>query len=69
MPKFIVLILIIAAVSIIDIRSMIQSRCAKEIIPYFLLMLLSGVVGCLHLANPYRKSIAQLILSLLNIQG
>ena len=54
--------------SVIDIKSMMKFSLKREIIPYLVLMLTSGSVGLLYLADPYRKSILYFILTIFNIR-
>ena len=62
-------LVILIIISVIDIRSMMKYSLKKEIIPYLVLMLISGSAGFLYLSDPYRKSIEYLILNIFNIKG
>lgn len=69
MAGIVTFFLITIIISIVDVRSMLKLKYKKEIIPYFVLMLLSGLVGFLYLIDPYRKSIIYLILAIFGIKG
>ena len=67
MVSFLVLIALTVILSIWDIKSMKKANLKKEITPYILLMLVSGIMGFLYFTDPFRKSIAIMFLDLLNI--
>ncbi len=69
MPELMTFFIISILISIFDMRSMAKSGSKKEIIPYLVLMLISGATGFLYFTDPYRKSIVYFILNIFHIQG
>lgn len=58
---------VLIAFSIFDIRVMSKANLKKEILPYLVLSLIACSVGLIYFTNPFRDSIANMILSLFNI--
>ncbi len=59
------LILVIAAVSIMDIRELASQNRKKDLIIYAAIMLLVTAFGIFYLSNPERGSFSKIVLSLI----
>jgi multisubunit Na+/H+ antiporter MnhB subunit len=63
------LILVIIAVSIIDIRKLALQKRIKDLAVYAAVMLLVTAFGIFYFSDPERKSFSNIVLSLLKKEG
>lgn len=64
--KIFLLVLIIFAV--IETMAMRKAKLKKELVSYFILMVLVGALGVYYLSDPYQKSFSYLIIKLFNLK-
>lgn len=68
MLSLLLIAIIIIIFMFIDIRSMKKAKLEKEVAPYIMLMLITGILGFLYYTNPHRQSISAMILEALKIK-
>ena len=64
-----VFLLILLISGIVEVRAMKKAKLKKEIVPYLIFMVLTGVLGVYYLSDPSQKSLSYLIIKLFNLKG
>lgn len=62
------LVVLVVIISFIEIKRMADKQQKKEIVVFFVLAVISLVVGFFYLSDPYRTSLAQQMLKVIGQQ-
>ncbi len=67
MMEITVFLSVLFAFSFFDIRAMAKAKLKKEILSYLVLSAIAGSLGFVYFTNPFRDSLANIILDIFGI--